>query len=164
MLLPIELAQWAARHGVAADAVAELAGLLGAVASAAARDDASESNVQSRVRLAGPAAGFRLFRNNCGVLTDERGVPVRFGLANDSKKLNEKLKSHDLIGWRRLAVTPDMVGKTVAQFASLECKHANWKPGEHRDREQAQMRWATLVAADGGFSRFVTGPEQIANV
>ena len=56
----------------------------------------AESRVQSIARLAASELGWRVFRNNVGVLRDDRGVPVRFGLANDSKSLNEQIKSGDL--------------------------------------------------------------------
>ena len=162
MLLPLELRQWARRHGLTPDALAELVQMLGAVpAQGADAGDASESNVQARVRLAAPGAAMRLWRNNVGVLTDARGVPVRYGLANDSPALNAHLKSHDLIGWRRVRVTPEMVGSVVAQFASYECKRADWRPGSGGEREIAQARWAALVVAEGGVSKFVTGPEQL---
>lgn len=165
MPFPVEIRQWATRHHVGQDALVELSAILGSVGT----DETggrSESNVQSRVRLAAPAAGMRLWRNNVGVLTDERGVPVRYGLANDTKALNDRLKSHDLVGWRRLVVSPDMIGGTIAQFVSIECKHEGWQPARPtnvRDyaHEQAQARWAALVIADGGYSRFVTAPEQL---
>lgn len=160
MPLPVELRTWAVRHHVGADALVELAHLLGHV-PAAQQEGASESNVQSRIRLAAPAAGMRLWRNNVGALVDDRGVPVRFGLANDTKALNEKLKSGDLIGWRRIVVSPAMVGQTVAQFVSIECKWSDWQPGESPEREAAQMRWATLVAAEGGYARFCKGPQEL---
>lgn len=161
MPLPVELRQWATRHHVGHDALAELSALLGHVSNAEAGEGRSESNVQSRVRLAAPQNGMRLWRNNRGALLDVRGVPVRFGLANDTQKLGERLASHDLIGWRRLLVSPAMVGATIAQFASIECKHEGWRPGEHPDREAAQMRWGALVVAEGGYSKLATGPEQL---
>lgn len=165
MPFPVEIRQWAVRHHVGEDALAELSAILGSVGNEET-DGRSESNVQSRVRLAAPGAGMRLWRNNVGVLTDERGVPVRYGLANDTKALNERLKSHDLIGWRRVVISPAMVGSLIAQFVSLECKHESWQPARPTNagayaHEQAQERWAALVVADGGYSRFVTGPEQL---
>lgn len=158
---PLELREWATRHHVGADALAELSGVLGAIVAPAAVPDASEANVQSRVRLAAPAVGMRLFRNNVGVLRDERGVPVRYGLANDSPALNKRLKSSDLIGWRRLPITAAMVGCLVAQFVALECKRPTWhfKPGD--DRDEAQRRWLELVSADGGYGKYITDPRQL---
>lgn len=160
MPFPVEIRQWATRHHVGQDALAELSAILGSTGNEET-GTRSESNVQSRVRLAAPAAAMRLWRNNVGVLQDERGVPVRYGLANDTKALNERLKSHDLIGWRRLLIAPEHVGSIVAQFVSIECKREGWRPRESPAREQAQERWAALVVADGGYSRFVTGPEQL---
>ena len=155
---PLELRAWAMRHHVGADAIDELSGLLGAIAAPATTPGGGEANVQSRVRLAAPAAGMRLFRNNVGAIKDERGVPVRYGLANDSLALNKRLKSSDLIGWRRLPITGAMVGSVVAQFTALECKREGWKFSPGDEREEAQRRWLELVLADGGYAKFVTDP------
>ena len=157
MTAPAELRAWAIRHHVSLEALAELSALLGANAHPDTGVGGSEAKAQSLVRLAAPEHGMRLFRNNVGVLKDERGVPVRYGLANDSPALNKRLKSADLIGWRRLVIGPHHVGSTVAQFVSLECKPPGWTyRGDAR--EEAQQRWAGLVAADGGYAKFVTGP------
>lgn len=161
MSIPVDLKLWAMRHHVSEQALVELSALLGASSVPAQRADHSEAHVQSRVRLAAPALGFRFWRNNVGALKDLRGVPVRYGLANDSKALNERLKSGDLIGWRRFLVEPQHVGQVVAQFASVECKSEGWAYSGD-DHEAAQMRWAALVAADGGYARFATGPESLA--
>lgn len=100
--------------------------------------------------------GYRLFRNNSGAMTDPSGRLVRFGLGNESKALNDKLKSSDLIGWEPVLITPAMVGMVIARFVSLECKPPGWHltPGDKRG--QAQKRWIDLVVADGGEGRFVT--------
>lgn len=159
-MVPIELRQWALRHHVSLEALSELSGLLGAAATPEAQGVGSEARVQSQVRLAAPAAGMRLFRNNVGVLKNEAGTPVRYGLANDSPALNKRLKSSDLIGWRRLVVQPHMVGGIVAQFVALETKHEGWTYSGD-EREVAQQAWVALVAADGGYAKFVTGAGQI---
>lgn len=159
-MIPLELREWALRHGIGVDALGELSAMLGAVAVTTPAGG-SEAKVQSLVRLAAPGAGMRLFRNNVGALLDERGVPVRYGLANDSKALNQRIKSSDLIGWRRLVIAPEMVGYAVAQFVSLECKHEAWKPSPGDAREAAQQSWLTLVAADGGYAKFITGANQL---
>jgi hypothetical protein len=154
-MIPLELHQWAQRHGISYAAMAELSGLLGVVTAPNADAAGSETRTQSQVRLAAPQLGFRLFRNNTGVLKNEAGTPVRYGLANDSLALNKRLKSSDLIGWRRLPITAAMVGQCVAQFTAIECKRPDWVYGGD-EREQAQHRWLALVAADGGYARFVT--------
>ncbi|NBW08572.1 MAG: hypothetical protein EBR82_11155 [Caulobacteraceae bacterium] len=117
----------------------------------------SEAYAQSQVRLEAPTKGVTLWRNNVGVLTDVSGRPVRFGLANESRQINEALKSSDLIGWRPVLITPAHVGHTIAQFVSRECKAPGWKYAG-TDRERAQKAWLDLVAAAGGDSAFATGP------
>jgi hypothetical protein len=123
----------------------------------------SESGVQSRVLVNTVAQGFTLFRNNVGVLRNpETGQPVRYGLANDSPQINRKWKSGDLIGWRRIVVTPDMVGQVLAVFVSRECKPEGWqyRGDEH---ELAQANWARLVNEAGGDACFVASPNSFLN-
>ena len=122
----------------------------------------SEALVQSKLRLEAAGTGLRLWRNNVGVLRDKAGTPIRYGLANDSKALNEKLKSGDLIGWRRRLVTPADVGHVIAQFVSRECKPQGWTPAGPGNvglyaHEQAQQRWIDIINADGGDASFYTG-------
>lgn len=117
----------------------------------------SESSAQALVRIATSQAGWRLWRNNVGVLRDERGVPIRFGLANDSRAVNANIKSADLIGIRPLLITPDMVGTTIGQFVSIEMKEPGWRPLASDKRYAAQRHWAELVQSLGGFACFSTG-------
>lgn len=128
--------------------------------TSAATEAMSEAGVQDRVRLRGAKLGWELWRNNKGVATDSRGVPVRFGLANDSKKLGDKIKSADLIGIRPVQITQAMVGCKIGQFVSLEIKAPGWRfhGGQH---EEAQMRWAAIVNATGGYATFITSEEQV---
>lgn len=159
-MISAELRAWAMRHGIADAALHDLQAMLGAAAGIGQEADGSEGRAQSEIRLAAPALGLRLFRNNVGVLKNEDGRPVRYGLANDSKALNARLKSSDLIGWRRVQVTPEMVGSVVAQFAAIECKAPGWRyRGDAH--EEAQQRFIALVVADGGFGRFATGADQL---
>lgn len=108
----------------------------------------SEEAVQAEVRLSAVKRGVQLWRNNVGVLVDATGRPVRYGLANDSKALNSKIKSGDLIGWRPVFITPEMVGKVLAQFVSIECKSQK----KHARIEKAQTAWAELVRKNGGLA------------
>jgi len=121
----------------------------------------SESNIQSRVRLRARERGMRLWRNNRGAAKTESGSWVRFGLANDSKQIGDVLKSGDLIGWRRVVITPDMVGRCIAQFVSVECKASDWKPGDSTPQREAQERWAELVNSEGGYAVFVNDPDKL---
>lgn len=112
----------------------------------------AESSVQAEIRLLASQRGWRLWRNNCGVLPDRNGRPVRFGLANDSKALNKQFKSADLIGIIPVVVTQEMVGNTIGVFASVEVKHPDWRPTAGDERYQAQCRWRDLVLSLGGYA------------
>lgn len=153
---------WAARWGVPLEAVRDLQRQMGALSTDPAPGDggASEGAVQTALRLEASAKGARLFRNNVGVLFDETGRPVRYGLANDSKQLNTHVKSADLIGIRPVVITPAMVGSTVGQFLSREIKPAAWRYSG-TPREEAQLKWAELILSLGGDAAFATGPGTI---
>lgn len=116
----------------------------------------SEALAQSLVRLDAAEHGITLWRNNVGTLPDRNGRPVRFGLANDSAQLNAVLKSSDLIGWRPVVVTPEMVGQTVAVFVARECKPEGWKY-RGNPHEVAQQRFLDMINHNGGDAAFATG-------
>lgn len=118
----------------------------------------SESSVQATVRIAASARGWRLWRNNTGVLQDANGRPVRFGLCNDSPALNAQYKSGDLIGIMPVLIVPEHVGRTLGVFVSLECKEPGWthvRAGNKR--EMAQLGWRNMIRELGGYAEFTTG-------
>ena len=117
----------------------------------------TEDDAKKVILLKASKLGWRLWRNNVGVLKDERGVPIRFGLANTSKAVNGELKSGDLIGIRPVLITPDMVGKVIGQFVSRECKESHWKYNPRDTRDVAQGRWAALVNSLGGDAKVTVG-------
>ena len=80
---------------------------------------------------------MRLFRNNTGTLRDQHGRPVSFGLCKGSA---------DLIGWRSVTITPEMVGQQIAVFTSIEVKAAT---GRIRPEQQ---QWLNAVQAAGGIA------------
>lgn len=111
----------------------------------------AETDLQQRIRLAlGTRPDARLFRNQVGSLPDPRtGRLVTFGLARGSA---------DLIGWRTVVVTPDMVGQRLAVFTSIEVKTLT---GRVRPDQQA---WLGVVRGAGGIAgiaRSVTDALQI---
>ena len=115
-----------------------------------------ETDIQNRVRLEASRKGIRLWRNNRGAMLDGKGHMVRYGLANDSRAVDDKIKSSDLIGIRPVKIDPSMVGVTIGQFVSREIKKADWHyTGTHR--ETAQLAWLELVLALGGDAAFATG-------
>jgi hypothetical protein len=98
-----------------------------------------ETDIQQRIRLAvGTRSDLRLFRNNTGTLPDPRtGRPVQFGLARGSA---------DLIGWRTITITPEMVGQRVAIFTSIEVKTTTGH------LTPAQQAWMGTVRGAGGIA------------
>jgi hypothetical protein len=155
-----DLITWAIRHHVSFEAIAELRKMWGDAAGPSYIDDTlrghvSEATIQSQCILDAPRRGMHLFRNNVGALLDKDGRMVRFGLANDSKRRNEVLKSGDLIGIDPVLITSAHVGRTIGQFVSAECKRPGWTYSG-QGREPAQLAWIQLVIASGGRAKFVT--------
>jgi len=111
----------------------------------------AETTLQQQIRLAlGVRPDLRLYRNNCGSLPDPRsGRLVTFGLARGSA---------DLIGWRTITVTPEMVGTRLAVFTSIEVKTPT---GRIRPEQQAWL--ATVQGAGGiaGVARSVTDAQHL---
>jgi hypothetical protein len=159
--------EWAVTYGIPLRAVLALEHRMGLAArdlhAAAFEDGArpskpgSEAYQQDLVRLEAAQKDIKLFRNNVGALKDKDGRLVRFGLANDNAAINKKLKSSDLIGWRKRIITPQMVGQHIAQFTAREMKPEDWtySGDEH---EAAQLAFIELGLADGADMAFATGP------
>lgn len=108
--------------------------------AAAGRDVSNpETDLQQRIRLAlGQLQHLRIFRNQTGQLPDPKtGRPVQFGLARGSA---------DLIGWRTVTVTPDMVGQRLAVFTSIEVKTPTGR------LTPQQRNWMQAVLAAGGIA------------
>ena len=153
----MNLSQWATKWGIPPQALIELHELFGTNRNHAPVD-MSEAAVQQRVRLKASQDGARLFRNNVGTLKDDRGVPVRFGLANESSAINKVLKSSDLIG-----ITPvNINGQKVGIFTAYEVKHGSWTFNGNK-HEQAQLNFLKLVSSLGGIGKFVTSVEDICS-
>lgn len=153
------LYQWAHAWGIPFAAVADLEARMGVrdvgvLAVPQKGDPMSEAAVSNRVRVEASRKGARLFRNNVGVLPDDTGRPVRYGLANDSPQVNKVIKSADLIGWQSHRIEPADVGRLVAVFLSVETKAPGWSYSA-TPREVAQRAWADMVVAAGGRALFV---------
>lgn len=127
-----------------------------------------EGRASQVVALRASAWGSRLFRNNSGVLPDPNtGRPVRFGLGNESARINKEMKSSDYIGWTSVVITPEMVGKTVAVVTALEAKAVGFKPKhEYRDgsREKAQNKFMQLIISAGGIAGFCWDEQSVDQI
>ena len=160
----MHLDEWAQAWGVSAAALLDLRTRMGI---AEARIEAtgaagSESRQQSLIRIDAADSGVWLTRNNVGALLDERGIPVRYGLANESKEQNKAVKSADLIGIKPILIGPQHLNMVIGQFVSREAKHETWtyKGDKH---EVAQLAWCNFVLSKGGDAAFCTGPGSFNN-
>lgn len=142
------MVDWATRWKIDARAFAELQQILYVVDAAKPEtpDEAgtAETTISSQIRVAASAAGVTLWRNNSGVGVNPAGRPVRFGLGNDSKKINAVRKSADLIG-----LTPR------GRFVAVETKKSGWM-WKGTDREQAQANFLNHVRKNNGIAMFAT--------
>lgn len=148
---------WANKHHISYEALQELLAVMGANDTArVATSGISETAVQTNERLKATKIGARLYRNNVGVLMNDRGVPVRYGLCNESAKMNKKIKSSDLIGIKPVLITQQMVGSIIGQFMARECKPGTWvfTGTEH---EVAQLKFIEIINSLGGDAKFTNG-------
>lgn len=152
------LDQWAVRWNIPYDALMDLRNSVLNLdpPPAAFVQGQSEAAVQSNVRLEASQLNGRLWRNNVGALKDSRGIPVRYGLANDSERVNKVLKSSDLIGLKPIRITQAHVGKLIGQFWARECKEGGWR-FTGTEREVAQLNFIKLVNVLGGDAAFASG-------
>jgi hypothetical protein len=152
-----ELTQWAIRHGVSHVALADLKAMLQGEADDLPEpegDPLSESYIQSAVRLEAANKGIWLMRNNVGACQDKSGRLIRYGLSNDSKQMNKRIKSADLVGIKPILITQEMVGSTIGQFFAPEIKESAWSYSGD-EHEQAQQRWGAKVISMGGAWKFI---------
>lgn len=115
----------------------------------------SEEAVQNALRLRAAELGGALWRNNSGALPDKTGRIVRFGLGNDSAKLNKVWKSADLVGIVPVVITPNMVGQTLGVFLAIDAKDpATWRGVPKSEHELAQENFFATVRRYGGIGGF----------
>jgi hypothetical protein len=117
-----------------------------------------EASVQNEIRLSAADDGLLLLRQNSGALKDQYDRLVRFGLANESRAMNDQYKSGDLVGIRPTLIGPEHVGQTLGVFVSIECKRSDWR-GVRSEHEAAQERWNSLVRSYGGLAGFASSVE-----
>jgi len=149
---------WAYKHDIPIVAVAELRAMLGLIDTNPSTSDitSSEGAVQNLVRLEGTRKGCRLWRNNVGAVETDDGRFIRYGICNDSKRMNQSIKSSDLIGIRPVVIESHHLGRTLGQFIAREVKHSSWQY-RGTERELAQLKFIELVTALGGDACFANG-------
>lgn len=109
----------------------------------------SEAAVLKRILLACSRGSSRLMRNNVGALQDKEGRWVRYGVGGNG--------GSDLIGWKSVEVTPDLLGRTVAIFSAVEVKEKGRVTKE-------QEAFLNAVARAGGLAGVARSPEEAAAI
>lgn len=121
----------------------------------------SEHRTQNEIRLAigGDAA---LFRNNVGTAWTGDAVSLKDGsvLIRNPRILHAGLckGSSDLIGWRSITITQDMVGKAVAVFSAIEVK------GKKGKATKEQLHFVNTVLTAGGYAGIAKSPEDAKSI
>jgi hypothetical protein len=119
----------------------------------------TEAEIQARIMLKlGSQPEARIFRNHVAegwtgeAVRQEDGLVLlrnarrgRFGLCPGST---------DLIGWRTIVVTPDLIGQRIAAFLAVEVKSATGRPSD------GQRLFVEAVRAAGGLAGVAKSPEQ----
>lgn len=123
----------------------------------------TETQLQAEIlRALGSRPDVRLFRNQVG-----QGWVGRFGgrvgsgtVLMDARKVSFGLcvGSGDLIGWRRVEITPSMIGQTIAQFLSVEVKTPK---GAVREEQTNWWREVTVQGGRGIIARSVHDAEAL---
>lgn len=109
----------------------------------------SEDEVMQLIRIEAAVWGIVLMRNNSGVLKNERGTPIRFGLMNESKKQNATIKSSDLLG----PMPPN--GRLIC----VEVKEEGWQFNPKNEREVAQLNFINFMKSKGAVAGFCSSVE-----
>ncbi len=156
----MNLNEWARRWGVSVEALTQLCEIMGINETATSQPGVSESAIQQEIRLETNRRGNRLWRNNVGALKDISGRVVRYGLNNESKRINEVIKSSDLIGITPRVIVKSDVGGIIGVFTSIECKHSGWSY-TGTTHEQAQLKWIQLILKLGGIAQFAASTGDI---
>jgi hypothetical protein len=112
----------------------------------------SEHEIQQRIRLVCGRGRVRLWRNNTGALVDQQGRFVRFGLCKGSS---------DLIGLRSLEITPELVGRRIAQFVALEIKTGS---GTVSPEQRAFLQLVQQLGSLGGVCRSIAEAQAVLDL
>lgn len=112
-----------------------------------------ESDILKLVMVRASKLGDRLFRNSVAEawIGESRHLPAGDVVIRNARRLHAGLcvGSSDLIGWRSVEITPEMVGRRVAIFVAAEGKSATGRVTEE------QRRFMDAVIAAGGIAGVV---------
>jgi hypothetical protein len=88
------------------------------------------------------------------ILRGEATRYVRYGLGNDSRKINDRFKSPDLIGLTPVIIRPEHIGRTFGVFTGIEVKTGP----TNATRLKAQRNFLNHIRMKGGIACFASNP------
>jgi len=126
-----------------------------------------ETNIVNSIRRDCSKGSVRLFKNSTGQayqgeIRSPSGGTGRFSKDFICLRSPRTIKyglsegSSDLIGWRSIEITPEMVGKKIAQFVALEVKTERGKPSE---KQRAFIQQVNQAGGVGSVVKAVTEAE-----
>lgn len=98
------------------------------------------------MRLAASKLGYKLSRNNCGSFKDGNRW-IKFGVFNPG--------GADLIGFKTMTITPDMIGGKVAVFTAIEVKAPTGK------LKPEQEHFLKVIRESGGIAVVARSPDDL---
>lgn len=122
--------------------------------------------LMNRVLLALSSAGLSVWRNSTAVGWGGKSFSLRPGetytakggerVVVDARPIKAGLcpGSSDIIGFKTVTITSDMVGRRIAVFGAWEVKSGSGRP------TQEQKQFVSHVAEGGGIASVVRSPEE----
>lgn len=118
----------------------------------------TEIDIQNTIRLNLSRDDVRLFRNAVGVgwsgTLMHKGIEGVYLKGARAQTYGLGTGSPDLVGWRSIVITPDMVGKRVAVFVGLEVK------GPRGRVTFDQQNWQSILRRNGAITAIVRNVEE----
>lgn len=108
----------------------------------------SEAKVLNEIRQLS-RGDTRLFRNNVGLAKLPDGSILKYGLCNGSS---------DLIGFKQITITPEMVGQQIAVFTAIEAKSSVGRATPE------QKNFLDMVIASGGIGGIARSVEDARKI
>lgn len=121
-----------------------------------------ETNIMRGIMMACSRGATRLFRVN----TAQAWAGEVVARTQDTITLRNPRTIHaglckggsDLIGWRSVTITPDMVGQQIAVFAAIECKAARGRVSTD------QQNFIDAVNRAGGFAGVARSDDEARSI
>lgn len=122
-----------------------------------------EKNIQNEILLACSDKDTALWSNIRGLawLGEAKTIDLRLVLIRNARQVKYGVGPNgasDIIGFKSIEITPDMVGKRVAVFTALEIKTETGKPSAE------QVAFNKMIEEAGGISGIARTPSEAKEI